>query len=84
MALSRVWVDRISKTRGVLKTSECPKSIASFRFPEFITGFVTIFDMVSVTISLGHTPVRFTSLVLLNFQVGKWESRYPQEQLRTG
>ena len=48
MALSKVWVGRISKTRGVLKTSECPKSIESFRFPKFITGFVTIFDQISV------------------------------------
>ena len=55
MALSRVWVGRISKTRGVLKTSECPKSIESFRFPKFITGFVTIFDQISV--------VKFLNLV---------------------
>ena len=42
MALSRVWVGRISKTRGVLKTSRGP------RFPKFITGFVTIFDQSSL------------------------------------
>ena len=48
MDLSRVWVGRISKTRDILKTSECPKSIKSFRFPKFITGFVTIFDQSSV------------------------------------
>ena len=48
MPLSRVWVGRISKTRGVLETSECPKSIQSFRFPKFIIHFVTIFDESSV------------------------------------
>ena len=48
MALSRVWVGRISKTRGVLKTSECPKFIESFRFLKFITSFVKIFDQSSV------------------------------------
>ena len=48
MALSRVWVGRISKTRDILKTSECPKSIESFRFPKFFTGFITIFDQSSV------------------------------------
>ena len=48
MALSRVWVGRISKTRGVLETSECPESIQLFRFPKFIIHFVTIFDESSV------------------------------------
>ena len=48
MPLSRVWVGRISKTRGVLETSECPKSIQSFRFPKFTIHFVTIFDESSV------------------------------------
>ena len=49
-----IW-GRISKTRGVLKTSECPESIELFRFLKYIIGFVTIFDQISV--------VKFLNLV---------------------
>ena len=46
IALSRVWVGQISKTRGVLKTLDYLESIESFRFLKFIIGFVTIFDQI--------------------------------------
>ena len=40
--------------------------------------------IVSVTVSLAHALVQFTSLALLNKTSGEVGSRYSQEQLRTG
>ena len=66
MALSKVWVGRISKTRGVLKTSECPKFIESFRFLKFITSFVKIFDQSSVVKFL-NLEKKINKLIFLSY-----------------
>ena len=87
MPLSRVWVGRISKTRGVLETSECPKAIQSFRFPKFIIHFVTIFDESSVVKFLNlekkNKQTQFSQLFyfLMHFSFLPWWCTLKMEAL---